>query len=132
MKKMRSLRKHIPVYVRTQGSWFCIDAIQIKLNCMAIHSLEHEYLGIGLDPLASLINHSCKPNADCLFEGSWIRIRSLRRIFAGDEITIAYINNTVDKHSRQLLLRSREFFSCSWRSACHHRADEDRSDARSM
>jgi SET domain-containing protein len=80
---------------------------------MAIYSLEQEYLGIGLDPLASLINHSCKPNAYCLFEGSEIRIRSLQRISAGDEIAITYIDNTVDKHSRQVLLKSRWFFSCT-------------------
>jgi hypothetical protein len=79
---------------------------------MGIHSPESEYLGIGLDPLTSLINHSCKPNAYCLFEGSQIRVRCVEPISAGDEITMTYIDNTFDKHSRQLVLESRWFFSC--------------------
>jgi hypothetical protein len=64
----------------------------------------------------SLINHSGKPNAYCLFEGSQIRIRSVEPISAGDEIAMMYIDNTIDKHSRQLVLKSRWFFGC----VCKH------------
>jgi SET and MYND domain-containing protein len=97
---------------RVSSGRSCIDAIKVKLNCMAIHSLEDEYLGISLYPLASLINHSCEPNAYCIFEGYQIRIRSLQRISAEDEIKLTYINNTVDIHSRQPILKSKWLFDC--------------------
>ena len=37
---------------------------------MGLGLLEFETVGMALDPLASLMNHSCNPNAVCLFEGT--------------------------------------------------------------
>jgi len=42
---------------------------RILLNCMGLGLLEFETVGMALYPLASLMNHSCDPNAVCLFEG---------------------------------------------------------------
>jgi hypothetical protein len=70
------------------------------------NQLEHEGLGIGLNPMAAAINHSCDPNSFSFFEGSKIRVRSLRRILAGEEITTSYIDSTLHRPYRKALLRS--------------------------
>ena len=89
-----------------------LTEIQVKLNCMSLEHLEHEGIGICLDPLAAKMNHSCDPNAFVFFEGSQIRVRSLRPICPGDEVTISYINNTLQRPYRKALLESKWFFNC--------------------
>ena len=58
------------------------------------------------------MNHSCDPNAVCLFEGTRLRVRSLRPILAGEEITISYTENTLDRFVRQEHLRIQYFLDC--------------------
>lgn len=86
---------------------------QILLNCMGLELLECENIGIALDPLASLMNHSCDPNAVCLFDGTAIHIRSLKPIYPGQEILISYTDNTMDYHFRNHTLKSKWFFTCT-------------------
>jgi hypothetical protein len=47
---------------------------------MGLERLEYENIGIVLDPLVSLMNHSCDPNAIYLFEGTVIRDRALKPV----------------------------------------------------
>jgi SET and MYND domain-containing protein len=74
---------------------------------MGLGLLEFETVGMALDPLASLMNHSCDPNAVYLFEGTTIRVRSLKPISPGQEIFISYTDNTMDYDIRNHLLKSR-------------------------
>lgn len=76
---------------------------RVKLNCMGLVPLDGEYLGIGLDVLGATINHSSDPNAICLLEGTTLRVRSLRPIHAGEEITSSYTENTIDRSVWQKL-----------------------------
>ena len=69
--------------------------------------------GCALDPLASLLNHSCDPNAFFFSEAGELRFRSLRSLSAGDEITISYTDVTVDVGGRRAELESKYFFACS-------------------
>ena len=85
---------------------------RVKLNCMSLTPLDDECLGIGLDVLGATMNHSCDPNAVCIFEGKGFRVRSLRPILAGEEITISYTENTLDRSIRQRVLRANYFFDC--------------------
>jgi SET and MYND domain-containing protein len=59
-----------------------------------------------------MINHSCDPNAFVFFEGHELRVRSLKQIAAGEEITICYLNPTLDVGARQVVLRHEYFFDC--------------------
>lgn len=85
---------------------------------MGLELLEFETVGVALDPLASLMNHSCDPNAVCLFEGTTIHVRSLKPISLGQEIFILYTDNTMDYDMRNYLLKSRWFFAyiCTFQS----------------
>ena len=53
-----------------------------------------ERLGLGLNVFASLMNHSCDPNAHYFFEGLGLRVRALRSIHPGEEIQISYLDPT--------------------------------------
>lgn len=78
---------------------------------MSLDLLEFEVVGIALDPLASLMNHSYDPNAVCLFDGTTLRIRSLKPILPGQEILISYTDNTMDYDVRSQILKAKWFFT---------------------
>jgi SET and MYND domain-containing protein len=59
-----------------------------------------------------MINHSCDPNAFALFEGRKLHVRSLKKIAAGEEITISYLDPTLDMSTRKNLLKRNWFFEC--------------------
>ena len=80
--------------------------------------IESETMGITLDPLAAIINHSCDPNAFCSFEGAGIRVRSLRPIGEGEEITISYTDDTLARDTRRGHL-TKWFFDCACESTNH-------------
>ena len=71
-----------------------------------------ESVGAALDLVTATINHSCDPNAFVFFEGNQLRVRSLKRIPAGGEITVCYVDPTIDVAMRQELLKRDHFFDC--------------------
>ncbi len=44
------------------------------------------YVGVGLYPLAALINHSCDPNCVAIFRGKTVHIRAIQEIMIGHEV----------------------------------------------
>jgi hypothetical protein len=85
---------------------------QLVTNCFSIHPAEEGMLGTSLDLVTSLINHSCDPNALVVFEGSSLRLRSIRKLCAGDEITQCYTDVDMDVLIRREALRTEFFFDC--------------------
>ena len=79
--------------------------------------MEGETVGITLDPLAAVMNHSCDPNASYVLEGANIRVRSLRPIEVGEEVTITYTDITFSRDERREQL-SRWFFDCACEWTC--------------
>ena len=79
---------------------------------MADARMEGEVVGIILDPLVAVMNHSCDPNASYVLEGANIRVRSLRPIKVGEEVTIAYTDITFPRDERREQL-SNWFFDCA-------------------
>ncbi len=41
-------------------------------------------------PLGGFFNHSETPNAEAYIEGSFVRLRTIKKVKAGDEITVRY------------------------------------------
>lgn len=52
-----------------------------------------------------MLNHSCDPNAFIFVEGRQARVRSLRAIHPGEEITVALVDTRLDVESRRAALR---------------------------
>ena len=93
---------------------------RIMTNSHALVTPTLDPLGICLDPVTALLNHSCVPNAHIVFDGVNLYLRSLRQIATNEEITISYIDTTNQTSSRQDELSSRYFFTCQC-SACQNR-----------
>lgn len=67
---------------------------------------------MALYPIASALNHSCRPNCVAVFNGSQLVIRAVKKICCGDELTISYIELLVPAQLRQKELRQHYFFEC--------------------
>lgn len=78
--------------------------------------VERELYGWALDLLSSTLNHSCDPNAFLFFEGRQLRLRSLKRIAPGEELTICYTDPTIEVTLRRAFLQKYHFFDCHCRS----------------
>jgi len=61
---------------------------------------------------SSFINHSCDPNMTMFCEGQKIRYRSLRKIDAKEELTIAYVSVDWDVRARRDILMREYTFLC--------------------
>lgn len=76
---------------------------------MTIESPEGTVIGSCLDPFAALMNHSCDPNSAFFFEGPELRVRSIKSIKRGEEITISYTDPTESLDFRQKQLSNYHF-----------------------
>jgi hypothetical protein len=69
-------------------------------------------LGTSLDVVASLMNHSCTPNAFVVFEGNSLCVRSTRKLHAGEEVVQCYTDIDMDVFLRRQMLKTEYFFDC--------------------
>lgn len=90
--------------------------------CTSLHNTwpDHLAAGVCLDPFAALINHSCDPNARFISEGTQLRVRTLKDISAGEELTVLYgpssnFSEPRDYIGRQTYLKIRYGFDCTCR-----------------
>lgn len=65
--------------------------LKLRANAFTLSSETEEDLGIIFDPLLSMANHSCRPNAFVVVSARTVTIRCLRPINEGEEIVISYI-----------------------------------------
>eukprot|EP00026_Physarum_polycephalum_P007780 Phypoly_transcript_07846.p1 GENE.Phypoly_transcript_07846~~Phypoly_transcript_07846.p1 ORF type:complete len:479 (+),score=56.38 Phypoly_transcript_07846:141-1577(+) len=92
-------------------------------NNFNISDGEMRPIGVGLYPLAALINHSCSPNSVAVFEGPRVYIRAIQNIKAGEEITVSYIEVGMTKQQRQATLAKHFYFVCEC-ERCQNEANE--------
>ncbi|KAM7198110.1 hypothetical protein V8F33_005168 [Rhypophila sp. PSN 637] len=111
------LDKGMAVHKATGGkvnaglTWRMIPAF--RSNCVRLRpASKKESVGAALDLVTTTINHSCEPNAFVFFEGTQLRVRSLKRIASGGEISICYVDPTIDTVRRQSMLKREHFFDC--------------------
>lgn len=122
------MSKAIQTYSGTSESLDTIVRLccTMMVNSFTLTSPTFDPMGIVLDPLPAMMNHSCDPNAVVRFDitsspkpkpipkvhhGS-ISIHALRPISKGEEIHVTYIDATVGFERRQADLQSRYFFTC--------------------
>ena len=70
-------------------------------------------LGLILDPQASMMNHSCSPNAVVVFDGPKLEVRALESIQPNTEVFISYIDHAAPFGVRQAELQEQYFFTCA-------------------
>ncbi len=70
-------------------------------------------VGIGLYLEASVLDHSCLPNATIVFEGKTLLLRPVREIAADEPIVIAYCNVLHPTERRRSDLKERYYFHCT-------------------
>ena len=87
-------------------------ASQILTNSLTLVTPTYDPIGLCMDPLPALMNHSCDSNAVVSFDGSQLHVRSLRKIERDEEITISYVDSTNPFRRRQQELKERYFFEC--------------------
>ncbi|KAI8072802.1 hypothetical protein BC940DRAFT_291670 [Gongronella butleri] len=87
---------------------------KFQCNNFGIHDDYLFAVGEGTYPVASLVNHSCRPNAVIMFNGgAMLSIYAIDDIHPGDDVTIAYVDAAHDRNHRQTRLRDKYFFQCS-------------------
>ncbi|MCJ1240335.1 hypothetical protein MMC14_008337 [Varicellaria rhodocarpa] len=86
---------------------------KVLVNTLTLTTSTYTPLGLVLDPVVSMINHSCAPNAVISFSGSTLSLYSLISIRKDAQITISYVDNSVQPSMRQARLKSSYFFTCT-------------------
>ncbi|AEO58286.1 hypothetical protein MYCTH_33039, partial [Thermothelomyces thermophilus ATCC 42464] len=81
-------------------------------RCKIARYCSKDVIGYALDMVTAMINHSCAPNAFVTLEGCQLRVRSLKPIAAGEEITVSYADPTLPVFNRQKFLKETYFFDC--------------------
>lgn len=79
-------------------------------NAHTIADEELSPIGVGIFPLASMVNHSCTPSTTQVFSGSSIGFYAIAPIAVGEEITISYVELVASRQERRRALLSHYFF----------------------
>jgi SET and MYND domain-containing protein len=105
---------------------------RIVMNGFTVSTSEQMGIGIGIYPRASMINHSCRPNAvqsfyffhhSCNKEPNvpMLQITTCQEVKAGEEVTISYCDVSAPRHLRRKELFEGYKFDCD----CHWCANID-------
>lgn len=90
-------------------------ACQINSNSHGIsdpNSSENSTIAIGLFPLVSMGNHSCRPNCVNFFSKGKMLLRTIQDIPSGTELTYSYVDLVQPREERRMKLLSTKFFWC--------------------
>eukprot|EP01052_Picozoa_sp_SAG31_P012934 SAG31_NODE_766_length_12239_cov_16.248435_4_plen_749_part_00 len=86
---------------------------RIACNSHVIWDQELRPIGLGLYPLAAMLNHCGQPNSVQTFDGSVFELRAIAPIAAGTELTISYIDLCATQaEQRAVLLAQYHFDIC--------------------
>ncbi|KAG9133732.1 hypothetical protein Leryth_018432 [Lithospermum erythrorhizon] len=100
-----------------------INAFRVEVACGSYEDLllsaaasvaAEAAVGNAVYMLPSFYNHDCDPNAHILWiENTSARLKALRDIQAGEELTICYIDASMDRDARQTILYEGFGFRCN-------------------
>ena len=103
--------------------------LRIKFNSHPIYdSGGTSRIGLGLYPVAALMNHACAFNAVCSFApgGAVLNVRAVRAIEPGEHVCYAYIDPYQPRRTRRAQLRDAYFFDCACsQCSCHENSGGD-------
>ena len=102
----------------------------IKTNSFSMDFNNQTYL--TLFPTISRLNHSCQPNCNHYWSGTVFKVRAMKPVKAGEELTISYMSplQRADFHSRESrrkILHEEFGFDCNC-DLCHSNQDDHDQD----
>eukprot|EP00756_Hemistasia_phaeocysticola_P021877 Hpha_TRINITY_DN15800_c6_g11::TRINITY_DN15800_c6_g11_i1::g.187028::m.187028 len=110
-----------------------VAKLLLIVQCNSIAVRRGQYRGVAVFPLASLMEHSCEPNAIAAvldetadFGESMLEVRALRPIARGEAISIDYLGGlALPTTQRRAMLQASHFFTCQC-DRCVDQADKAR------
>lgn len=88
----------------------CVSPHRFACNNHTICDEELRPIGLGIFPLAAMVNHACKPTCAQVFDGKRIIFKATRPIAEGEEVTISYVDLAQTYQERRIqLLRTYHF-----------------------
>ncbi|KAI8968572.1 hypothetical protein BDF20DRAFT_839663 [Mycotypha africana] len=118
-EKRRSLAKEVSekLCMQEQGIHLSVEELVHYLNVFSANNFNIDDInmfpiGEGTYPIASLFNHSCRPNAVVMFDGAIAAIHAIEDIQPNSEITISYVDPAHSRSHRQKALKDKYFFAC--------------------
>ena len=83
----------------------------LDVNAFEIRGIEDSQR--GLYPLTALMNASCSPNTQNSIDSDWMcRVRAVRKISKGEEITDTYVSTMANTLYRRRQLKALKYFDC--------------------
>ncbi|KAM5165646.1 histone-lysine N-methyltransferase SMYD3 isoform 3-T4 [Mantella aurantiaca] len=120
------LKREIQVSTQLPPGFHILEYFgKVTCNSFTISDGEMQDVGVGLYPSMSLLNHSCDPSCVIVFEGTCLKLRSVKNIPKGEELTISYIDVKMPAHLRQVQLQRQYCFNCDCHCCLSKDKDED-------
>lgn len=101
----------------------------VRCNSHTLYASEEwpsEPVGTAVYLKGSAFNHSCLPSAEFYNEGTSLRVRSVRDISAGEEVTISYVPVTETLWDRRQALWRQYKFDCECDRCILEEEDEEK------
>eukprot|EP00961_Rhodomonas_salina_P120965 1628151-Rhodomonas_salina.2 len=86
---------------------------RLHLNAFTLTDDDLRPVGMGLYPVAALLNHDCAPNCVPTMHGTTLHVRASRDIRAGEELRVSYVDEAEERQARRAQLLERYLFNCS-------------------
>ena len=127
LARVQATRKlTVPKCVRSARKLLDLCA-QLKNNQFAIcDDIQDSTVGSALYLNASLINHSCRPNAFPTFDGITMHVKCLTKISNGQEICISYVDTKNTTNERQKSLFRTYKFRCTCKCCENNSLDDEK------
>jgi len=85
---------------------------RVVTNTFNIMNDDYQNIGVGLYLEASIIDHSCIPNANVVFSGCQLHLRAIENIQTFSDVRISYTNLLDFTDVRKSTLRKQYYFDC--------------------
>lgn len=85
---------------------------KILINSFNIMSDEYQSIGVGLYLGASVLDHSCEPNAVVIFKGKELIVRTIAQVENVSDLRISYTNILETTTQRRQNLSEQYYFYC--------------------
>ncbi|GMH44958.1 hypothetical protein BSKO_12915 [Bryopsis sp. KO-2023] len=87
--------------------------INMNSHGLGTSGIENTDVALGLFPVCSLFNHSCRPNCCFSAEGPVMTFRAIRDIMPNEQMCVSYINLMEPRWLRQKTLLETRYFQCA-------------------